>query len=172
MKKLILAFSIIFTTSFGLADDLFVQCMTQYPSTSFSIETSGDTVTMSVLHHNGIGYAPFWNSLIVPSDITKLQERANLVMKLAPELSATWKKSACKLLNGNKHFICMGATDKIKSNGIDIDPWAVYSSTHSESSFAGDYEHTEVAFRFYVNNEANQFVMKYQPGDCLISDKK
>lgn len=166
MKKLFLTLNLL--GSLALAEDVFVQCVTEWPSTSFFVETVGDRTNLQVIHHNGLAYAPFWNSIIVPNDFTILKEKADLVSKLANEVSASWKKSNCRIV-GPTQFVCMGATEKVLVNEIETEPWAVYSSLHKENSFAGEYEHVEVAYRFYVNGVANEFVMKFAKNECLVS---
>ncbi len=172
MKKLFLLITILSSVhASGAVGDVFAQCVTELPTTSFFIETVQDEVKVTVIHHNGLQYAPFWSNFVVPNDFNLLKDRADLVLKLAPQMSAIWKKADCKIIDGKK-FVCMGQAKKMNVNGIEVEPWAVYSSQHSESSFAGDFEHTEVAMRFYIDQKAHEFVMKYSPAECLVSAKR
>jgi hypothetical protein len=168
--QLFLSSAVLVSMQSAQANGVFAQCVTESPTTSFLVQTVGEKVQVDVYHHNGIQYAPFWNTIIVPNDLENIKVHSDLVMKLNPHMTAFWKKSDCNLISA-ENFVCIGTAEKMKVNGIEIDPWAVYSSQHSEASFAGEFKHTEIAFRFYVGQIAHQFVMKYGPGECLMSNK-
>ncbi|MBC7743160.1 MAG: hypothetical protein H7061_13250 [Bdellovibrionaceae bacterium] len=153
------------------ADSIFGSCVTEYPSTSFLIETTEDKVIATVINHNGQAYAPFWHSLIVTNDFAILRQKSDLVMKLEPTIVTTWNKANCKWY-GDKKMACIGNAEKVQSNDITVEPWALYSSVIKDSSFAGDYEYVEMTLSFYVSDEQNQLVMKYPTQDCRLSNKK
>lgn len=170
MKNMILAVAFALGAQQVQADDLFAQCITEFPSTSFVIETVGDKVILNVYNHNGNLYAPFWDNLLVPNDLNLMKKESEFIMKLEPALTASWKKSDCQIQSA-KVFTCMGSTEKVTSNGIEMTPWAVYSSSHTDSSFAGTFESIQVAYRFYTGSEGHQIVMKYETNECAVSAK-
>lgn len=165
---LVLFFQLIVKISW--AGDLFVQCSTAVAlTTSFSIETIADQVHLTVTHFNGMQYAPFWSNIVVSSDLEKIKNASELLLKLDASAKAFWNKSDCKIV-GEKKFVCSGVTEKQTSNGILIEPWAVYSSQLKESSFAGDYNYVLVTYLFYINDQSYEYTMKYQNDECEVSN--
>jgi hypothetical protein len=55
-------------------------------------------------------------------------------------------------------------------NGIDIEPWAIYSSVVKDSSFAGDYEYIDMTVSFIIKDETFNYTMRYQSDECLLSE--
>lgn len=171
MIKFVIVFALI-TASTTWADDLFVNCSTAMgPTTAFNLETKDDQVHLIVTHFNGMQFAPFWNNLVVPNDLDKLKNDSDLLVNLDPMLKAYWKKSDCKLI-ARKKFVCSGVTSKQVSNGIEVEPWAVYSSELKDSSFAGDFDYVLVSYSFYIKGNRHEFTMKYQDSECEVSNTK
>lgn len=171
MKKITLIL-IFLTATQSWADDLFVNCSTAMgPTTAFNLETVADKVNLTVTHFNGMQYAPFWSNIVVPNDLEKLKNDSDLLLTLNPNLKAFWNKSDCKLV-AEKKFVCSGVTSKQPSNGVEVEPWAVYSSQLKDSSFAGDYNYVLVTYLFYINDKRHEFTMKYQDSECDVSSTK
>lgn len=144
------------------------------PSTTFSFDTSAlssslspeqQKVSLVVTHHNGLQYAPFWDSLVVPNDLLQMQKKADVILKLSNEIAVTWNASDCQFHGAGK-VLCAGNTERQTVNGKTIVPWAFYSSKNLDSSFAGDFQYYFMTFVFYIDDEKYSYTMKYQDYEC------
>ncbi len=169
MKKIFILVLFFIVGQKSFCAPVFASCTTEYPSTSFRIETVDNIITVKVINHNGQGYAPFWNSIVVPNDFTILKEKSDLILKLDQITTAHFKSANCKWY-GDKKFACIGSDEKIPANGVILAPWALYSNQIKESSFAGDYEYIEMTLSFYVDQKQHQLVMRYPKTVCDLAD--
>ena len=176
MKNILILFLSLMISVNLLAEDLYTLCMTSVaPTTSFVTETEGDQVKLSVYHHNGVEYAPFWNSVVVPQDLKILEGKSELVKKLGAFVQVKWPKDKC-VWAGEDQFSCMGGATQTEG-GLSVEPWAFYSNVITEKSFAGEYKWIELTMSYYTKDqngqrqsEQGQIVMKYEAADCQLSN--
>ncbi|MEQ1724089.1 MAG: hypothetical protein ABL930_13015 [Pseudobdellovibrio sp.] len=172
MKNLIYSFLFLISISVARAADVNAICYTSVGgTTTFIMKTENSVVNFEVFNHNGGGYAPFWSSIVVPNDLPILSKKAEIIKKLDQGFKATWNSDKCKW-TGDRKFSCIGSTDTVNVNGLDIEPWAVYSSLVTDSSFAGDYEYIDMTVSFEVNKESFNYTMRYQADECILSESK
>jgi hypothetical protein len=178
MRKLVIL-SISLISFFANADEIYSWCVTaDAPTTSFFTEVTADQILLNIIHHNGVSYAPFWNNIIVPNDLSILSGKADLVKKLGDQIKVVWPSKSCKWL-GEKKFSCVGGAAPIYLGEKTIQPWAYYSTVIKESSFAGDYEWVEMTLSYYTtdsvknrtDSESGNIVMRYYTNDCEVSSK-
>lgn len=173
MNKIFLsALATLLIGSFSKAANVNALCYTAVGgTTTFVIKTENDSVNFQVYNHNGGDYAPFWSSLVVPNDLSILSKKAEIIKKLDRGFKASWKPSQCSW-TGEKKFSCMGKTESVNVNGLEIEPWAIYSSLTHESSFAGDYDYIDMTVSFEINKESYHYTMRYDADECLVSENK
>lgn len=150
-------------------------CVTRpYPSTTFAFVTDTvneeSVVKVSVVHHNGLSYAPFWETLVVPADLQMLADKSKTILSLADVLNTSWAAKECQW-TGDKKVACMGHGEKVKINSKVIEPWAFYSSVITDSSFAGDYTYIHMTMIFYIDGEKFIYAFKYKEADCAFDEK-
>lgn len=172
MKNLICSFIFLIFASAAQAADVNAICYTAVGgTTTFVIKTEGSKVNFEVFNHNGGGYAPFWSSIVVPNDLTILSKKAEIIKQLDRGFQTTWTTDQCKWTD-KKKFACMGSTEPINVNGLEIEPWAVYTSVVNDSSFAGDYEYIDMTVSFEANKESLNYTMRYQADECIVQEEK
>lgn len=173
-KNSILLISIVFSSLAARADIWKNQkglCMTSpYPSTTFAFNTTKDQkVKVSVVHHNGLGYAPFWDSPVVAEDLKMLTDKSKVILDLDSELNTSWSVKDCQWMGAQK-VSCVGNGEKVKMKSKTIEPWAFYSTVLKESSFAGDFTSIQTTLLFYIDGVKYIFVSKYPEADCEFSE--
>ena len=170
--KFILVISFLVAALNATAADVNAFCYTAVGgTTTFVIKSENSVVNFEIFNHNGGGYAPFWSSLVVPNDLGVLSKKAEIIKKLDKGFAAAWKIDQCKWV-GEKKFACVGSTDKVNVNGLEIEPWAVYSTLVTDSSFAGDYEYVDMTVSFEIADESFSYTMRYPADECLVSEAK
>lgn len=168
--SVLLVISFLFAGLSATAADVNAFCYTAVGgTTTFVIKSKDSVVNFEIFNHNGGGYAPFWSNLVVPNDLGTLAKKAEIIKKLDKGFKATWKTDQCKWV-GEKKFACVGATEKVNVNGLEIEPWAVYSSLLKDSSFAGDYEYVDMTVSFEIADESYSYTMRYPADECLLSE--
>lgn len=170
MKTLILFF-VLLGSFIAQAADVHGICMTSFaPSTTFEMKTEGDKVNFEITNHNGGLYAPFWNSNVVPFDLSALTEKADMILKLDRGFKTVFPVSSCKWSGENK-FSCVDFNQKTSVNGISVKPWALYSAVVTDSSFAGDFKYVEMTVSFQAEQKEFRYTMRYPIEECLLSEK-
>lgn len=150
----------------SFAEPVFATCVTEFPTTSFIVETNNRKVEARILMHGGSNFVPFWDSLMVPNDLGVLREKAAEIKKLDSELLVTWNEDQCTWEDDN--FFCSGKSDPIKSGSQIVDPWALYSMQLYEKSFAGKYEYIRLYFSFVMNGNSYGIPMKFAKDECFV----
>jgi hypothetical protein len=143
-------------------------CVTEYPSTSFVIESKGKELVARVLHHHGAKYAPAISGIFTPSDLPILARRAALVEKMSADMSFRWPLSSCKK-HDDFRFECFGTEDmQLGEGGAKIAPFALYSTKIREDGIAGAYESLQLTMTFDVDGERDPSIeMKYPMEACV-----
>lgn len=171
MKKLILLLFVVLSSMSLQAADVYGICMTSLaPSTTFEMKTKSDKVGFEITHHNGGLYAPFWSSIVVPNDVSVLAEKAETILKLDRGFKASFPQESCTWTSENK-FACLNYDQKLNVNGVEVKPWALYSSVITDSSFAGDFKYTEMTVLFQADGKEYNYTMRYSADECLLSEK-
>lgn len=127
-------------------------------------------VKVSVVHHNGLEYAPFWDSPVVSADLKMLSEKAKMILQLGSELKTSWSAKDCQWTGVNK-VACVGTGDRVKANSKTIEPWAFYTAVIQDSSFAGDFTYIQATLLFYIEGQKYIFTAKYPESDCNFDPK-
>lgn len=171
MKKSILLLSLVLNSMAVQAADVYGICMTELaPSTTFEMKTKSEKVHFEITHHNGGLYAPFWSSIVVPNDVSVLAEKSDMILKLDRGFKASFPTESCTWTSENK-FACLNYDQKLNVNGIEVKPWALYSSVITDSSFAGDFKYTEMTVLFQAGGKEYNYTMRYSASECLLSEK-
>lgn len=145
-------------------------CMTSpFPSTTFAFNTEkagpDQRVKVSVVHHNGLAYAPFWDSAVVPEDLKMLSDKSKVILQLESELNTSWSAKDCQWSGVNK-VSCVGTGESVKMKSKTVEPWAFYSAVLKESSFAGDFNYIQTTLLFYIDGQKYIYTAKYPESDC------
>lgn len=168
----LLVFSLLLAGFSATAADVNAFCYTAVGgTTTFVIKSENSVVNFEIFNHNGGGYAPFWSSLVVPNDLQTLAKKAEIIKKLDKGFQTKWKTDQCKWV-GEKKFACVGSAEKVNVNGLEIEPWAVYSTLIKDSSFAGDYEYVDMNVSFEIEGESFSYTMRYPADECLLSETR
>lgn len=167
-KAFLLLAAISIHSTLAQAEAVFASCVTEFPTTSYVIETDKDTVTVNVFMHSGPKFGPFWNSIVVPYDLKLLSEYASEFVKLGDEIEVKWKKDQCTWYDDN--FYCSGPTAAVKTGEQTIEPWSIYSSRVTEKNFSGKYEYIEIGLSFNMKGSNFRIPMRYySDAECRIS---
>lgn len=143
-------------------------CATHPLTTSFVLRKSEKFLDVSVVHHNGTRYAPFWYALVVPNDLEILRKKASLIEKTDELVKMRWPIEKCRFHEGFR-FECFGGATAEPSNGVRIEPFAIYSSRVREDSIAGVWNSTFLNVSFTTEGESQMITMQYrdETGDCF-----
>jgi hypothetical protein len=145
-------------------------CVTELPTTTIEATQDGDIVNMHVFHHNGAKYAPITDSVLTPSDITGLQERADMILKLGDEWSFHWRRSGCNA-DAPTFFQCVGEAKDFEANGVMVHPVAFTVGEVQEKTMWGTFTRKNVRLDVEIEKKNYRIVMNYGPGECFSSQK-
>lgn len=145
-----------------------MSCVSQFPTTSYLVESRGEELVVRVIHHNGTKYAPAISGIYTPNDLPILAKRAALVEKMADDMTFRWPLKNCKKHEGMR-VECFGTDDVQEGKGkAKIAPFAFYTTKTSEEGIAGKWEYLNVTMSFDVNGERDASIdMRYFDGECV-----
>lgn len=148
-----------------------MRCVTEFPTTSFLTQEQGEEVVVDIIHHNGVQYTPFRDSLITPSDIALLSKQADLFLQLAPTMTFRWPKKSCEITSG-MFFQCFGKAAPVIVNGLTVLPRYI-SMSEATHKLVGGYSFwvKTVSVNITVNNEDYTITNNFFDGDCRPSDR-
>jgi hypothetical protein len=148
------------------AGEIKLTCVTtDFPTTSFVVETVGEEVHAHVIHHNGMKFMPIWSSIVVPNDLPMLSTKASELAKLGERYTVRFAKSSCTK-TGDKMFNCFNGI-QTDHNGIKIRASALHTERVTHENIAGIYQEHWMHLTVGFDRQSHPISMKYQPGDCF-----
>jgi hypothetical protein len=148
------------------AGEIKLTCVTtDYPTTSFVVETVGAEVHARVIHHNGMKFMPIWSAIVVPNDLPMISTRASELAKLGETYTVRFAKSACKK-TGEKMFDCFGGL-QTDHQGIKLRPDALHTERVTYDNIAGVYQRHWMHLTVSFDGKSHPISMQYQPEDCF-----
>lgn len=167
MKMNLMIAIALFTATLAAAAPVNVTCATDPLTTSFAIFTTGDDVTVRVIHHNGSSYMPLSRQTITPSDLSGLQQKAAALEPLGDQYDLHIKASNCRLTS-DKLVDCHGPIDQTVSGRkftwlyVTTSKITTVSPVLSEPSVR-----TAVDVDFTMDGKDYDFGMEYEAGACV-----
>jgi hypothetical protein len=149
------------------ATDVKLTCVTtDFPTTSFVVETVGNEVLAHVIHHNGMKFMPIWSAIVVPNDIPMLSSKASELAKLGDRYTVRFARSSCQV-TGEKMFNCFNGTE-VHHNGIKLQATALHTEKVSHENIAGTYHRHWMHLSVNFDGKTHPFSMEYSPDDCFV----
>jgi len=163
--KLFALVAVIFSTAQVHAEAINMDCIGEFPTTIFLIETNAGRVNVLLKHNYGAAYAPFWTSPVVPNDLQMLGERAEVVKALGKDLQFSFDVNDCKSF-GQGLFQCFGSSETKDYGGHKVTAWGIVNSRVTEESMGQTFVHEEMMLATTVDDKTSYFTMQYHPGEC------
>jgi hypothetical protein len=88
------------------------RCVATMPTTSFILETQGEEAVLTTIHHNGTGYMPIHEGVIVPNDLPYLARKAELLKKMGERNEFRFPLANCKVY-GSGLLSCHGGNAQV-----------------------------------------------------------
>lgn len=168
MKAILLTLMFAITAK---AEPFDLVCVTEFPSTSHIAEVKDGQLKVRVIHHNGTKYMPAYTGVMTPNDLPKVTRATEILPKLGDEWSFSWPLNKCKFKNEHR-FECFGGAEKVVLNGVEVLPFAIYTTQAHEDGVAGTRDITTVELSLYINDEGFMTAMPYQKSECLRTNSK
>lgn len=149
-------------------DSIDLQCVTEFPTTSFIFSEQGSEVNIQVIHHNGIKYLPAWNGLVTQEDLPKIQETYTRLAQLGDRFDIKWKRADCEK-KSEFQIKCFGGNVPVKINGAKVLAWGLITSEVTEKTPVGDFGSHLVELHMEINDKPTILAMKYHAGACQKS---
>ncbi len=146
------------------------KCTTEIPTTSFWFAEDGGHFNVRVMHHNGTGYAPFVQRLIVPNDMAGLLEKAEVAKNTGDDIMLRWDKKNCKRLN-NEIFSCVGGGESLTSAKKEIKPWHISRSESVTKTANGEFKKQTVNLSYEIQGQSYDYMMDYAPHECRFEEE-
>lgn len=142
-----------------------IQCVTSPPTTSLSIVSDGEEVTLRMYQHNGVKYMPIHRGIITSHDLKLLQERSDVLLKLPTLLELKTPAKDCKVFSDFK-MRCFGRSGS-EQGDVKVDSFYFYS--HTVTTEVGGYNPfvaTGVSLELTIDHKNYSIPMDYHEGDC------
>lgn len=147
----------------------FFKCITELPTTSFIVDDDATSIQIRVLHHNGVLYAPFYQRLIVPNDLSIVLDAAEVTKNTGPDFTVKFDKKDCEI-KGDELFSCVGEGQSLTSLKKEIKPWHFSRAMTTTKTVRGVFNSYIVTLSYNLNGKSYDVVMDYQPHECRFSE--
>ena len=154
----------------GLApgQNLSLECVTRhFPSTSFVVETSGDRVTLKMIHHNTTAYMPIHDGIITPSDFNYLQQKADRLVKMGDFVEVSWPKKNCEIFGENLAGCFRGERRTVGS--AELGSYAFFTRVITHRVFDLDITYLQVTFSPIIDSFSMDVTMDFALSDCKMN---
>lgn len=154
-----------------LPKDFSFRCVSGMPTTSFLGEVKDEKLELTVIHHNGVGYMPIHEGVVVPNDFPYLKEKANALTKMGDRQVFNFPLERCKLMAPTR-FSCSGG-GKQDFGGVEMEALGFYTSKITEEVWDISYEKTHAELSMLISGlPVQQIPMNYYDGECKFSTAK
>lgn len=175
LKRVILAMTLGFTFLVHAQDKKIekqfdFKCVTEMPTTSFWFAEDGDSFNVRIMHHNGTQFAPFMQRLIVPNDMAKLLEDAEVAKNTGSDIMVRFNKKNCTIRD-SEIFSCVGGGESLTSAKKQIKPWHIGRTNVTQATAHGDFKKTTITMSYEIQGQSYEYLMDYQPGECKFEEE-
>lgn len=161
MKFIILLF---FVSVGAFAENIDLVCVSQFPTTSFVMQEVEGKVQVRVIHHNGTKYMPIWEGIIVPNDLSTLQNAAEVLPKLGDRLEFSWDRKFC---NQDEGLIsCSGGSINLDINGMKVRPWALDQYAKTTAMQWGTFRRHNIALNLTIDGKDYRISNDFEEKEC------
>lgn len=154
-----------------LSSNFNLNCVTEFPTTSFVSHLKNKNLKFQVLNHNGVELMPIYSGILTTNDISLLIKRAELLKSLSSEAWIDFELSKCESY-ADKSITCYGE-QFIQVNNQKTSLIGKGLSVSYVSSKIMDQQILEiqVSLRLGEINSAlgdHEVTMRYSPHECRI----
>jgi hypothetical protein len=142
-------------------------CSTEHPTTSISVENLEGRVTLRMIHHNGLKFAPIHSGVITLNDIPFIEKKGSLFSKMGEHLVLEFDLARCKK-HQEGNYSCYNSNPatigelEVKSFGFQT-----YKST--SELYGMRFESLLFRLNVTVGNRSLSSTIEYSlPSDCII----
>lgn len=144
------------------------RCVTSPPTTSFVAKTEGESVKLTIVHHNGVEYMPIHKGIIVPSDIPLLQKKAEVMQKLGERVEMVFEKKNCKKYGPGLFSCGLGKVNTEK--GTSAVSASLLTKTANEKLYDMEFAENIVSAGFKVDNYYYSIDNAFYFDDCSFGN--
>ena len=148
---------------------LSMKCVRKYPTTSFLVRTEGSEVILTTVHHNGTGYMPIHDGIIVPNDFPYLTEKSQLLTQMGDRNEFRFPINKCKIFDENMISCSSGETKKF--NELEVTALSFHTSLIQTKAYGLTAEYVKVSVDLNINGyvPVQQISNDFYPSECEIN---
>lgn len=148
-----------------------LNCVTEYPTTSFISHLTGPTIKFQIRNHNGPNLIPFFSGLITPNDLPLLQQRAQLIQTLGHEAWLSFEIKNCTSYQ-DKSLICFGDQEiTVNNQSLPLIGKGLSLSFINSQLMDQTTQETQISARIGVPNSSSgdlEVTMRYSKNECRV----
>lgn len=158
----------VFSLSVQAADapKLGFECVGRLPTTSFFLREEGEDMVLRVLHHNGVGYMPIHEGVVVPNDLGFLAAKAKLLTRIGSDTEFRFPKKKCKTYGSG--LISCGGGERRNIDGMDVEALHLVTSVNTRQVFDMKFSYASVNLALNIAGEppVKEISMNYETEEC------
>jgi hypothetical protein len=145
-------------------------CKTKQPTTSFALTEDGEDVVLKVTHHNGVGYMPIHEGIIVPNDIGYLKHKADVMTRLGPVQEFRFPKKKC--IQYSPGVMACRSGERRDIDGMDVEALHFLTSKDTRQVFDEkvDYYRAELSLNIQGEPPVKEITMMYATDECVFGE--
>lgn len=148
-----------------------LNCVTEYPTTSFISHLSSTKIKFQIRNHNGHQLMPFFSGIITPNDLPLLNKKAESLKPMGNESWITFDIADC-VSYSDKSFSCYG-DNNIQVDNKDIALKGKGLSLSFINSYVMDQVTQEVQVSARIGDKDStsgdlEITMRYSKNECRV----
>ncbi len=170
MKRFILVMAVLMAAAGGATaethPDISLRCVTGMATTSFLLRTQGTDVVLTTVHHNGTGYMPIHEGIVVPNDMGFLSDKAKVLMQMGDRNEFRFPRARCKIF-GPGLLTCSGGERK-RFGDLEMEALSFVTGkvTQRDSGQSTDFVRVALSVNVIGHPPVMDIAMYYTESEC------
>jgi len=144
-----------------------LNCVTEYPTTSFVAQTENNIINVVMVNHNGKEFLPIHSGIITIYDLIFLQSKAEALSELPKELNFSFTPEQCQLFS-DETFTCYKNFKADSANAVLV-PISLQSMNITTQVGGNTYKEREVSIGLSNGTYTYNVNMRYTLDECQIN---
>jgi hypothetical protein len=144
-----------------------LNCVTEYPTTSFVAQTENNKINVVMVNHNGKEFLPIHSGIITIYDLLFLQSKAEALSEISTELSFSFSPEQCQLFS-DETFSCYKSFSAGTSE-TSLIPISLHSLNITTQVGGNTYKEREISIGLSNGTYTYNVNMRYTLDECQIN---
>lgn len=150
-------------------DSSYLECFTKpAPTTSFFLypNAGSDQFDLTVIHHNGLKYAPIHRGIVTLNDLNSILQKGETLALTGEQFHLSFERENCRVIS-DQEIVCHHSKPT-QIGELDVRGYTLHTYTQQSQLLGQSLKENIVTLSLGVKNTSYDIVMNYSSSDCLF----